>query len=115
MSGYYSFFDTQEIQFHPEIPKSHELLKPYLSNHQVQQIIKISAGWYFVEKAENGLVFTDIRFGQFGMKSDSPYMWKYTIQKSPDGKVHVKRVDFSPGQVNFKETFSDLIQRIKGN
>jgi inner membrane protein len=114
-SGTYSFFDKQPITFHPEIAKNHHLLEPYLNNHQVQQIIKISAGWYFVEKAENGLLFTDIRFGQFGFKPDSPYMWKYTILKSPDGTVSVKRIKFSPGQMNMGEVFSDLIQRIKGN
>jgi inner membrane protein len=115
LSGSYSLFDTQPIQFHDEIPKNHDLLLPHLKNKQVQQILKIAGSWYFIEENKEGLVFTDIRFGQFGFKVDSPYMWKYSIQKNPDGKIIVKRIDFSPGDINFKETFGQLIQRIKGN
>jgi inner membrane protein len=114
-SGSYSFFDTQPIYFQPEIPKRHELLEPYKDVKQIQQIKKIAAGWYFVEENDSGLVFTDIRFGQFGFEKDAPYTWKYIIHKKPDGKLDVKRVKFSPGQVNFKKMFSDLLTRIKGN
>lgn len=113
--GTFSLLDTQPISFHPEIAKNHHLLEPYKDVKQVQQIIKISAGWYYVEEADTGLVFTDIRFGQFGFKPDSPYMWKYTIKENPDGKVEVKRLQFSPGSISMEETFKGLIQRIKGN
>lgn len=114
-SGSYSLFDTQPIHFHPEIPKNHELLEPYMECKQVQQIIKIAAGWYYVEAAKEGLIFTDIRFGQFGFKEDSPYMWKYSIKKNPDGNIVVERLQFSPGSVDFKETFKALFERVQGN
>ncbi len=113
--GSYSLLDSKPIVFHPEIPKKHSLLEPYMDCKQVQQIIKISAGWYYVEKVDDGLLFTDVRFGPMGYEPDSPYMWKYHIKKNPDGKTVVERLVFTPGSINMSKAFSDLTQRIKGN
>ncbi len=114
-SGYYSLFDSRPIAFHTEIPKGHYLLKPYENNKQVQQIKKIATSWYFVEKDTNGLVFTDIRFGQFGFDDSAQYMWKYNLKKNINGKLEVERSDFSPRDINMKKAFGDLWTRIKGN
>lgn len=115
IAGYYSLFDSKEISFLKEVPKNHHLLNPYLDQKAVQQLLKISRGWYYVEEAEDGLVFTDIRFGQFGFDDDSPYLWKWKLTKNPDGKVEVTRLQPSSGNLDFSKALSDLKERIKGN
>lgn len=115
IAGYYSLFDTKEISFLKEIPKNHHLLNPYLDQKPVRQLLKISDGWYYVEEAEDDLIFTDIRFGQFGFDDDSPYLWKWKLTKKPDEKIDVKRLQPSSGNLDFSKALSDLKERIKGN
>ena len=111
--GYYSFFDTKEIEFGDEIAKNHELLIPYKDQKVVKQLIKISAGWYLVNKAEQDtLIFTDIRFGQFGFENDSPFIWNYKLWMNEQGVMEA--VQIQP-QFNVKEGFSEMGKRVSGN
>ena len=115
IAGYYSLLDSKKITFLKEIPKNHHLLDPYLEEKPVQQLLKISDGWYYVEEKDGDLVFTDIRFGQFGFDDDSPYLWKWKLTKNPDGKIDVSRLQPSSGNLDFSKALSDLKERIKGN
>ncbi len=111
--AYYSFFDTKEIIFGNEIPKNHELLEPYKDQKVVKQLIHISTGWYLVNKAEQDtLIFTDIRFGQFGFEDDSPFIWNYKLWMNEKGVMEA--VQIQP-QFNVKEGMNDLKKRISGN
>lgn len=114
-NAYYSFFDSKPIQFQREIPKNRALLNPYKNEKVVQQLIKISDGWYFVEQAQNDtLLFTDIRFGQFGLNDTAPYLWQYKLFKDKNGNMQATRYRTS-NEVNFGEALSELYTRIKGN
>lgn len=62
--GYYSLFDKSDIQFSEKIPKNQHLLKEVLHEKKVQQLIKITEGWYAVEQSSDRLIFKDLRFGQ---------------------------------------------------
>lgn len=112
--GYYSLFDTAPVSFFTEIPKNHNLLEPYKDAKEVQQLIKISQGLYFVKETESGLHYTDMRFGQLGFEEDSPYLWQFDITKNPDGKVEVERLNSTSGDISLDEVFSALLTRIKG-
>jgi inner membrane protein len=114
--GYYSFFDTKEITFSPEFTKNHHLLEPYVDQKVVKQLKKIAAGWYLVEKAEQDtLLFTDIRFGQFGFEEDSPFFWKYKLWMNEEGVMEAKQEERNTDEIDFGKAFGDLGNRIIGN
>jgi inner membrane protein len=117
ITAYYSFLDSKDIHFSKEIPKNHHLLKPYRDQKEIKQLIKIAAGWYFVEEAEDGLYFHDIRFGQFGVDADnSPYIWRYKLTPVSKNKVSVEKSqpDFTANE-GVKDALSELWDRIGGN
>jgi len=114
VTGYYSLFDKSPITFFDEIPKNHHLLEPYKDVKEVQQLLEVSQGLYLVKEAENGLHYTDMRFGQFGFEKESPYIWQFSITKTPDGKVEVERLNFASEAISFDEVLSVLLTRIKG-
>lgn len=108
--AYYSIFDHEKIHFSKEYLKHDELLAPYKDQKVVQQLVKISNGWYFIEPINNGMLFWDIRFGQFGVDPDrSPFLWSF-ILTNENGQIKAKRnqMKFS----NFGEAISELLDRI---
>ena len=112
--AYYSLFDTKNITFSHEFPKNHFLLEPFKDQKVVKQLIKISAGWYFLEQEDEKIIFYDMRFGQAGIdQEDSRFIWRYDLTIDSEGKIAVER-----GRPNIGDTsklFSDLMKRIKGN
>mgnify|MGYP000002869378 FL=1 len=112
--GYYSLFDSKPIGFSEEFTKNHYLLDPYKEVEAVQQLIKISTGMYLVDKVEEGLIFTDIRFGQMGLNYEDQFPWMYLISEK-DGIVSVNKIDPEFDTDKIGKVFSDLGERIKGN
>ena len=111
--AYYSLFDGSPIHFSKEYSNNHDLLDPYKNQKVVQQLINISNGWYIVEKADNHLLFWDIRFGQAGIDPDqSPFIWCYQLTIAEDGLVSAKRK--RPSFNNMSEQLKILFERIKG-
>lgn len=113
--GHYSLFDDDSpIIFSNEYLKNHELIDSIRDNKVIQQLLRISNGWYTVEKEDDHLIFTDLRFGQFGINTNtSPFMWRYKIWDNGDGKVSVKRLQ--PEIVNPKKVLGQLWRRLKGD
>ena len=113
--AYYSILDSKsEIEFSHEFPKNHNLLKKIKDDKQVSQILKIADGWYTVEEEGKDLIFTDLRFGQFGTDiNNSPFLWKYRIKVPNEGEAKVIRME--PKMENVGEVFGDLWKRMKGN
>lgn len=112
--AYYSFFDTKEIEFSREFPKNHHLLEPYKDQKEVKQLIKIAAGWYFIEQEGDKLIFYDMRFGQTGMdQDDSKFMWRYELTPNTEGQLEIERG--RPDMANIGQMFDDLMNRVKGN
>lgn len=112
--AYYSFFDSEGIQFSQEIPKNYYLLEPYKDQKVVKQLIKIAAGWYVVEEVDGQLYFIDLRFGQLGVDPDnSPFLWRYKLTPDKNGKINARQV-----RTDFSEVggmFGDLWRRMGGN
>ena len=114
--GYYSFFDSKEITFSPEFTKNHHLLDLYKDQKVVKQLKSIAAGWYLVKQGEQDtLIFTDIRFGQFGFEEDSPFFWNYKLWMNEEGIMEAKQVQRNTQDIDFGEAFSALGDRISGN
>ena len=112
--GYYSLFDSKSIAFSKEYTKNHYLLEPYKDVKSIQQLIKISTGMYLVEEVKDGLIFTDIRFGQMGFKFEDQFPWMYLITKNK-GIVSVKKLNPKFDKKQLSKIFSELGERIKGN
>lgn len=113
--GYYSLLDDDKpVIFSKEYPKNHHLIDSIRDKKEIQQLLKISKGWYTVEKEGGRLFFNDLRFGQFGLNPNTaPILWRYEIYDKGDGKVHVKRI--RPSLDNLGEVFSQLWRRLKGD
>ena len=113
-TAYYSLFDKKEISYSKEFLKNHHLIKPYLEQKIVQQLINISAGWYRIEKENGKLLFWDLRFGQMGMDVDTAsFLWYYELNIDKDGNISaIKR---QPQIKNMSGMFSSLFHRVKGN
>ena len=113
-SAYYSFLDKKTISFDSEIPKNHDLLAAYEDQEDIKTIVELSRGFYFIEEVEDGSIYTDMRFGQYGFTEDAPYGWNYKLTKNPEGSPSIKRLDFPAGSNSISEAFSTLLERIKG-
>ena len=113
-TAYYSLFDKQEITYSKEFLKNHHLLKPYLEEKVIKQLIDISAGWYRIEEKNGKLLFWDLRFGQMGMDvNNASFLWYYELNIEENGNMSaIKR---QPEIKNFKLVFKELFNRIKGN
>lgn len=61
--AYYSFFDTNEQLTYARFSKNEELLKPYRNQPKVERLIKLTKGFYTIEKTEKGIAMNDLRFG----------------------------------------------------
>ncbi len=77
--GDYSFFDTKPIQFQ-FIPKQNELIEPLANQPVIQQLKRISEGWYCITQKEDQLLFNDLRFGVMNAdKNDMQFSFSYQI------------------------------------
>ena len=111
--AYYSLFDTQPIEFSEEFKKNHHLLEPYKNQKVVKQLIKIAAGWYYLEEVNGHLYFYDIRFGQSGVEHDSPFFWKYELIEDSNGIISAKQS--RPQMGDMGSVLGKLYERMLGN
>lgn len=112
--GYYSFFDKKDIQFSDVIPKNHFLLKPIINEEKVQQLIKITEGWYVLELVGERLIFKDLRFGQNNISDPkSNFVFSYELFYDENEVFQAKELpkDMNDG----KQLLATLFNRIKGN
>lgn len=109
---YFSWFDDYYQEGYT-VNKNHELLIPYLHDEDVQKLIKISEGFYALQKSDSGIVFNDLRFGQaMGWEDQkSPFVFAYRISLNND-KVEISEIPKDIKDV--KRLFPSLFTRIKG-
>ena len=116
--AYYSLFDSQEVEFSEEFPKNHHLLDPYRDQKVIQQLIKISGGWYMIEQDEAGrMFFVDLRFGQLGFDADkSPFLWRFELIPDAEGIIKAEKIGPDMTKVGgYGDAFGSLWDRIGGN
>ena len=74
--------------------------------------ISINADYF--NKSVDGLLFTDIRFGQIGFDDNAPYMWKYKLTETK-GILQAEKIDFKPKGAMMSKALGELFERLKGN
>lgn len=110
--GYYSFFDTEPIQF-KTVPKNHHYLGQLKNDTNVKRLIKISEGWYSISKKDGFLYFNDLRFGRLNpSEEDSDFVFSYKLIPE-DGTITAEELQKKPK--GGKKILQDLWVRFKGN
>lgn len=113
--GYYSLLDKDTVVTFSEFPKNHHLLGTMKNDPLLPRLIKLSEGWYTIEKSTDGkLFFNDLRFGQLGMgKEASRFVFSYELFYNDKGVLEAKERerDMEEASPLLKKLFS----RVFGN
>jgi inner membrane protein len=118
LSGYYSLLDTQkEIDF-TAIERNSQLIEPIRNHWEISELVRVSKGFYSVIQDERGIVFNDLRFGQWGVEaSDANHVFSFKIlakETHSDLKLEIARLRPDLGKIN-PEMVHSLVNRIRGN
>ena len=109
----YSFFDTQPIQFQ-FIPTQKELINNIEDAAVIQQLKRISEGWYCITQKENQLLFNDLRFGVMNAdKNDMQFSFSYHITEE-NGEVKAAELP-NKNRKEAKKLLGKLWVRLWGN
>ncbi|MCP4520180.1 MAG: metal-dependent hydrolase [Cytophagales bacterium] len=111
--GYYSLLDTSDRISFFFIPKNHELLKEIKQDKEVQALIKISEGFYTIQKNEQGLIFNDLRFGQLlgWQNGTGDFTFSYQLIVHPN---HVEVQERKKKKRDGKELLRQIWERMQG-
>lgn len=113
--GYYSLFDSNPtVKFSAIFPKNEHLLGDMINEKKLKQLIKISEGWFTIEKKEGKIIFNDLRFGQNGIDDlEAEFIFSFELKYDSNGKFLVieRPREFREG----KKMLKDLYTRMLGN
>ena len=111
--GYYSFFDSEEIEFR-SFPKNHDLLGSLETSGKVVRLIDIAEGWFTINEKEDGLHFNDLRFGLISLEPDEQqFAFDYRLVQNENGIVEVEETPRMASEA--RKSLSTLWKRIWGN
>ncbi|MEQ9301501.1 MAG: metal-dependent hydrolase [Cyclobacteriaceae bacterium] len=102
-TGYYSVFDKQPLSL-DYLPQQSDLLDDLKSQHEVNQLIKFSKGYFAVRQESDNLVLNDLRFGPLKGWFDpsSEFVFAFGIDQKR-GQADIKRLvpTLSPTEADF--------------
>lgn len=112
--GYRSIFDKQQNIDFTYFPRNDSLLVPVKDLDELKDLFIFSQGYYTVEKAENTLMFNDLRFGQMvgWYNPRAGFVFHYYLQRPYSNNMVVQRGRFANWN---KEVLAAMWKRIKGN
>ena len=124
---FYSLFDKSAPIFTKKFLKNHHLLKPFVNEKKIQQLIILSNGHYIMTNENNELIFWNLKLGLNGFdKNASPFIWSYAIKNNNKGQIFLdetnekmdalkiqERRSFRKNREYSKE-FRKFYQRLKG-
>ena len=127
MFTYYSLFDKSMPVFTKKFPKNHNLLKPFIDEKKIRQLIILSNGHYIMTNENDQLIFWNLKLGQKGFnKNSSPYIWSYLIEKNNKKQIQLKETNEKMDAIKVKEIrsfrnnrkyseeFNNFYERLKG-
>lgn len=119
-AGIYSVFDDdRHIQFH-QIPKNTYLIEPYLEDLAIRRLLWFSNGYYSVSRHEDGIYFTDLRFGRSDFwlsdsTKDGSFVWNYRLEFNADSSKVTGFRHLEPSFGDGNTSFGKLLERILGD
>ncbi|WP_109299142.1 metal-dependent hydrolase [Aquimarina sp. AU474] len=112
--GYYSLLDEDDIISFAEFPKNHHLLDSMKKDPLIPRLIKLTEGWYTVEKKGNTVFFNDLRFGQLGIGSDANrFVFSYELYYDDKGILNAKERERNVDEAS--PLLKKLFNRMLGN
>lgn len=78
--GLYSLFDSADKINFSNVKRNEYLILNLMKNRRIKDMVRFSKGYYTVNFADGGLVFSDLRFGKLGFNEDSPYIFSFSIR-----------------------------------
>ncbi|MHA7057516.1 metal-dependent hydrolase [Aquimarina sp. M1] len=89
--GYYSYLDEPDIIVFTEFPKNHHLLGDLKDDPLIPRLIKLTKGWYTIEKHNDKTYFNDLRFGQLGLGDTiNRFVFSYELYYDTYGNLKAK-------------------------
>lgn len=118
--GYVVTFYTRHDAGPPDdfifFPRNDVLLDPYLDEQVVQDLIKVSDGYYQVVRADGELLFRDLRYGQAfeWLRDDRPHVFTYRLFSNDDGSLDMEALPLQRNPERDRATFIALMERARG-
>ncbi len=111
--GDYSLFDDKSPITFNTYPKNYHLLGK-LNNHPlILRLIKLTEGWYTIEKSGEIFYFNDLRFGLLDKTASSDrFAFSYKIFYDKNGKLHA--VERERNMKEVPDLLNNLFQRVIG-
>jgi inner membrane protein len=111
--GDYSFLDTRSIQFQ-FIPTQSELIESKKREAVIQQLKRMSEGWYCITEKNRQLLFNDLRFGL--MNNDPNNLtFAFSYKFYQEGK-QLKAIELpNKNRAEAQKLLAKLWKRLKGN
>jgi inner membrane protein len=116
--GFYTSYrstadDENEPMHFTWFPKQHDLIKPFGTAHEIQQLKRFSQDYYTIQTRGDTILFNDLRFGQIAgwEKPDADFVFHYYVNYPKANLLVIQRGRFSNWN---KKTFGSMIDRIKG-
>ncbi|MDI1355163.1 MAG: metal-dependent hydrolase [bacterium] len=111
--GYYSILDKTNTITFEMMDKNDSLLTPYKKSDDVHRLIRFSQDYYCVKETEEGIMFSDIRFGQLGIsaKGKPSFVFNFDVIPKLDQSIDVKQSKFKTAN---SQDLKALYNRIKG-
>jgi inner membrane protein len=108
-----SLFDRCDTMSFYFVPRRDSLLYPLFGHEPLQHLIRFSQGYYAVERGQEGLIFSDLRFGQRQGWNDpeAPFVFYYYLTHPADNSLLIQRGRFRGWDLS---AFQKLWARIGG-
>ena len=92
------------------------LLEPYQDEPVVQDLLKVSDGFYQAVREDSELLFRDLRYGQAfeWLRDDRPHVFTYRLVSADDGSLDLETLTLQREPKRDRATFTALIARAKG-
>lgn len=116
--GMYSFYDKNPFFQLRELPKSTPDSTTFLKNdNTLNKLVWFSNGFYDLRQTDKDLWgYYDLRFGTFRARKTDPdeYVFKFNLKREENGTFTMIDQGDRPRDADFKQAFSLLWNRIKG-
>ncbi len=112
--GYYSLLDEDDRIDFSEFPKNHHLLAGMKEDPLIPRLIKLTEGWYTIEKTNNKIFFNDLRFGLLGIGPEANrFVFSYELYYDNNGELMAKERERDMDDAS--PLLKKLFNRVLGN